>query len=447
MTAEIAILNKSAVALASDSAVTISSGNQTLKIFESADKLFELSTHQPIGVMVYNGMQIMGVPLETIVKGFRAKCGHFATVQAAASAFLNHLYTYVDAAPLDELRESVSGVIAPIVQEISGEMEKALLKQLTEGGGLDPKADLHDLQTKVFSEVLDEYDTLIGNLGPASFLPREDKKQQKARYEKLIDDVVDHAISPIAKSYKTRIVDICKRVLNSNHISSSKTGIVFAGFGSDELFPTLISYEIDSVYEAKIRAFQTEECDIDRNGKKAFVRPFAQKEMVDRFLHGLDEGLQVDITKFSRDAVRKISEGIIGALDLKEEDRNELMLLAGKAEHTFLQKLQFDAFTSFQERSRSEIESMIEFMPKPELAKMAEALIDLTSIKRKVTQGMETVGGPVDVAVISKNDGFVWVKRKHYFPSDLNSRFFQRNKQLNDLRSSKIETRGDEDDS
>jgi hypothetical protein len=36
----------------------------------------------------------------------------------------------------------------------------------------------------------------------------------------------------------------------------------------------------------------------------------------------------------------------------------------------------------------------------------------------------ESVGGPVDVAVISKGDGFIWIKRKHYFSPDLNSQFF-----------------------
>jgi hypothetical protein len=36
----------------------------------------------------------------------------------------------------------------------------------------------------------------------------------------------------------------------------------------------------------------------------------------------------------------------------------------------------------------------------------------------------ETVGGPVDVAVISKGDGFVWIKRKHYFRPELNPGFF-----------------------
>jgi len=36
----------------------------------------------------------------------------------------------------------------------------------------------------------------------------------------------------------------------------------------------------------------------------------------------------------------------------------------------------------------------------------------------------ETVGGPIDVAVISKGDGFIWIKRKHYFSPELNHHFF-----------------------
>ena len=40
MTTEIAVLNRLGIALAADSAVTISGGGTT-KVFESADKLFE----------------------------------------------------------------------------------------------------------------------------------------------------------------------------------------------------------------------------------------------------------------------------------------------------------------------------------------------------------------------------------------------------------------------
>ena len=70
--------------------------------------------------------------------------------------------------------------------------------------------------------------------------------------------------------------------------------------------------------------------------------------------------------------------------------------------------------------------SIVALLPKEELAELAEALVNLTSFKRRVTPAAETVGGPVDVAVISKGDGLVWLKRKHYFPPELNPRYFRR---------------------
>lgn len=56
---------------------------------------------------------------------------------------------------------------------------------------------------------------------------------------------------------------------------------------------------------------------------------------------------------------------------------------------------------------------------------MAEALVNLTSFKRHVSKESETVGGPTDVAIISKTDGFIWIKRKHYFDGNLNRHFLK----------------------
>lgn len=75
----------------------------------------------------------------------------------------------------------------------------------------------------------------------------------------------------------------------------------------------------------------------------------------------------------------------------------------------------------------SKVTEMIEFLPKQDLAYMAESLVNLTAFKRKISNDNETVGGPIDVAIISKGDGFIWVKRKHYFNKDLNHHFFSRN--------------------
>ena len=67
---------------------------------------------------------------------------------------------------------------------------------------------------------------------------------------------------------------------------------------------------------------------------------------------------------------------------------------------------------------------IVEQLPKSELAAMAESLVNLTSFRRQVTPDAETVGGPIDVAVISRGDGFIWIKRKHYFQPEFNPHFF-----------------------
>jgi hypothetical protein len=67
MTAEIAILNKSAVALAADSKVTIGTGGGR-KTFDTVNKLFTLSKVHPVGIMVFGNAEFMQFPWETIVK-------------------------------------------------------------------------------------------------------------------------------------------------------------------------------------------------------------------------------------------------------------------------------------------------------------------------------------------------------------------------------------------
>ncbi|HMB45614.1 MAG TPA: hypothetical protein VKL21_07315 [Candidatus Methanoperedens sp.] len=67
MTTEIAIMNKHAIALASDSAVTMSQ-EAGEKIKTSANKLFALSRYHPVGIMIYGSADIMEVPWETIIK-------------------------------------------------------------------------------------------------------------------------------------------------------------------------------------------------------------------------------------------------------------------------------------------------------------------------------------------------------------------------------------------
>ena len=75
------------------------------------------------------------------------------------------------------------------------------------------------------------------------------------------------------------------------------------------------------------------------------------------------------------------------------------------------------------EKFVTELIEIVSVLPKEELASLAEALVNLTSLRRRMSRQAETVGGPVDVAVISKGDGLIWMKRKHYFEPGLNPQY------------------------
>lgn len=116
------------------------------------------------------------------------------------------------------------------------------------------------------------------------------------------------------------------------------------------------------------------------------------------------------------------------AINILKNEKNENKIKSKK----ILQKSSEKIITDFQkklENYRQEmyidpVISVVSMLSKDELAAMAETLVNLTSFKRKITMGSETVGGPIDVAVISKGDGFIWIKRKHYFKPELNPQFF-----------------------
>ena len=100
------------------------------------------------------------------------------------------------------------------------------------------------------------------------------------------------------------------------------------------------------------------------------------------------------------------------------------MLLEKWLLHKLIKKLQ-EGLEDWRKRVFVDpVLDMISSLPKEELATIAESLVNLVSFRQKVTMEQETVGGPVDVALISRGDGFIWIKRKHYFDKNLNPHFF-----------------------
>ena len=112
MTAEIAILNKEAGAMAADSAATMSTGTGQ-KILTSANKVFALSKFHPVGIMIYGSAQFMGIPWETIIKLYRKQLGDDKrnTLREYAEGFIEFIKNSTALFPEGEQNDYVVGTI------------------------------------------------------------------------------------------------------------------------------------------------------------------------------------------------------------------------------------------------------------------------------------------------------------------------------------------------
>jgi hypothetical protein len=59
-------------------------------------------------------------------------------------------------------------------------------------------------------------------------------------------------------------------------------------------------------------------------------------------------------------------------------------------------------------------------MPLADTIELADFLASVTAQYSHFLLGPDTVGGVVDIAAISRHEGFRWVRRKHYYSRDLN---------------------------
>ncbi len=233
---------------------------------------------------------------------------------------------------------------------------------------------------------------------------------------KAIEDVFEQM--PFTEEARVRLRELpflffLKNAGPQDPSSQNFSGIVLTGFGRQEIFPSLVTYAMEGRLSGILKYRELENKKISLvNG--AYVIPFAQHEMVDIFMAGIDPRLANALTdslsalfeEYPRSIVDSIeSLGDEAKADLKNQIQPKSDELAGQIS---------DYLTNYMNSNIIPVINVVISLPKTELAAMAESLVNLTSMKRKISLQAETVGGPVDVAVISRREGFVWIKRKRY---------------------------------
>ncbi|MFP4289259.1 MAG: hypothetical protein ACLFQS_08365 [Bacteroidales bacterium] len=202
------------------------------------------------------------------------------------------------------------------------------------------------------------------------------------------------------------------------------SGLIFTGFGEKELFPQLIPLNVSVVVENKLR-FEIDDAKTAsiNNQMNACIRPFAQTDVIDTILQGISPELNHLSVDVFGNFIQAFLKEITQIKDMPEEAIKRLEALNIS---NYIAQYQENFGNIIRHKYVNPLMEAVAQLSKEDLSEMAESLVYLTYLKRRFTLAEESVGGPVDIAVITKGDGFVWIKRKQYFDPQLNQSFFQR---------------------
>lgn len=417
MTSEIAILNKTAVALAADSAVSIGSARSTRKTYNSANKLFALSKHRPVGVMVYSSAEFMGVPWETLIKMYRADLGTKALPRLAdyvedLKSFLRRGNPRLFSESDEQLCRQSS--VETVVDQLAGDLQEGLVA----AGQPTGEGEIHKF-------VLDGLRAVAQSIADTADLEEWDEKTETSaiigfrlviteRFRKAME------LATLTPEIESELVALCSRAHRKGFGPSS--GVVVAGFGEDDVFPNVLDLRVHGVIKGGLGHGKGELTEVSHT-TYSVIRAFAQQDMVNTFMDGIHPAVEAKFSLAIEDALLQQYPAALSALVPEGDARvgfREFLVQVGTG---ILQQLTADLARVKGEQSRPIIDA-VKHLERDDLASLAESLVQLTSLRKRVSLGPETVGGPIDVAVISKGDGFVWMKRKHYFDPKLNHNFF-----------------------
>ena len=288
MTAEVVVMNKRGLALAADSAIT--SGSEGVqKVYHTANKLFSLSSDQPVGIMVYGAASFMEVPWDVIIKSYRDHLGKrkFDDLADYMEDLLNFL--------CDDHRFKNEEVEEIIVYRIFSDHLKRLVKDVEE-------VIAHDTNTvspKKVTELLVDYvnENIKSIQSEKSSFLNIKYETFKKNYGSVINEVRDELIMyDVPETLTERFYELAYEATKKDYFSRGSTGLVMVGYGEKEIFPHLLNYRLEGFVMDQLKYKKLMEKRIsytsDKEDGTASVTAFAQREMVDSFIGGMEPNME-----------------------------------------------------------------------------------------------------------------------------------------------------------
>lgn len=426
MTSEVVVMNRMGAALAADSAVTVDVGN-TSKVRNSALKVFHLSKYHPVGVMVYENASLLGVPWETIIKLFREKLGD--TSLDTLEEYGNALVEFIEERkpslfPMEVQKkyflEALEAEYTKIDQAARSDLEDRVYYNRTES-----VLDLDEVEFECANVAIQNHVAFWENQADAEYFRNFDSPAWISNLSGQVNDLVLRKF----EAWHTEadlvgpLQDLADLLIRKDYFPPEVlSGLVVVGFGDKEHFPVLQHIEIGGVYDNTLK-IRPRTCERIDQSNLSIVRAFAHTNMVNSFLSGIPTNVAEDLQHARRMIERMPLIAIDSIRALEDDERQEIRHRVEAASNKQAKRF-INEVLDKSDRRYDGIHQTIGSLSTSELAQVASTLVNLSSFEQRLSFERETVGGPVDVAVISKGDGFIWIDRKHYFQRELNEHFF-----------------------
>ena len=210
------------------------------------------------------------------------------------------------------------------------------------------------------------------------------------------------------------------------------SGIVIAGFGEEEAEPTVVHLRTHSKWRGQMEVFRINDGKaLEQDKHSSNAETFAQSGMVDTLLggrhSGWDEAVEMTTRRLVGQFIYNVAQRTKGISEDGKLTKNMIATAEGWESRSFTHAITEqaqDLFRSndFQRWEESFIPNHLYKLAPSDLASLAEQLIQTEVTFQYVIRSQRGVGGAVDVASITKENGFMWVNRKDTFDPALNPR-------------------------
>jgi hypothetical protein len=417
MTSQIIALNRTGVAVASDSIGTIYDSNGDYLATVTSKKVFDLGSMHKIVLLNSDNTWLSGAPVDVLIAAWTK------TLNKELPKVWNYLENFLDwlENQADDLfpdmtnlfRDFIYDQLRPISERIAQAhnglrpfstetltrmaMDKAFARTYKARVGREINAYLKELDELSHLSLIDDVYT------PEEQMQRQQQACDEANVAGIIDLwFPDVSISP---STKTKLCKEIHKSLGKRPIEkfSSLCRLTFVGYGSEEVYPHLFELGLESKFKKIVRWRGLGSANVDTE-QRSEIYLMAQTSAIRNFLDGVHPDFLQNLKAIVPTAVADASRVWDSDPDHQDEDTYELWRDMGNEVFTKLEKY----MNEFRHQNKIGLTTRLDFMETSELAKIAKALVELEVLATLNTQGPSTVGGDVVLATVDLRNGVSW---------------------------------------